>query len=150
MKLAFFFVVRRNCKDNEEDVYKDVNKDKGKNIHKNTKENISGCEREDEDKRDKGDMGNNDRRDVREDELLNIYEKVSKNELLDSRLKFYVSNCGSEGTGYEPRVELLVLTPPSLFIRTILFLIDLLILFFKKFLLQPTKLLSSEFSFISS
>lgn len=51
--------------------------------------------------------------------------------------------------GMNPRRLHFVLTPPSLFIRTILFLIDLLIIFLEKFLLSLSKLLSSEFSFIS-
>lgn len=51
--------------------------------------------------------------------------------------------------GMNPRYLCFVLTPPSLFIRTILFLIDLLIIFFEKFLLSLSKLLSYEFSFIS-
>lgn len=51
--------------------------------------------------------------------------------------------------GMNPRCLRFDLTPPSLFIGTILFLIDLLIIFLEKFLLQLTKLLSSEFSFIS-
>lgn len=51
--------------------------------------------------------------------------------------------------GVNPRCLRFVLTPPSLFIRTILFLIDLLIIFLEKFLLRLSKLLSSEFSFIS-
>nr|DAT30491.1 MAG TPA: hypothetical protein [Crassvirales sp.] len=48
-----------------------------------------------------------------------------------------------------PRCLHFDLTPPSLFIGTILFLIDLLIIFLEKFLLSLSKLLSSEFSFIS-
>ena len=51
--------------------------------------------------------------------------------------------------GMNPRCLRFDLTPPSLFIRTILFLIDLLIIFFEKFLLNLSKLLSYEFSFIS-
>ena len=60
-----------------------------------------------------------------------------------------INNCHAEVLGMNPRCLRFDLTPPSLFIGTILFLIDLLIIFLEKFLLQLTKLLSSEFSFIS-
>lgn len=69
-------------------------------------------EREDKDEKDRNDANDNERRDIREDGFLGIEKKVSENELLDSRLKFYVSDCHAEGTGYEPPVLALRLDTP--------------------------------------
>lgn len=62
MKLAFFFVVKRNCKDNEEDVYKAANKYKEENNNN----------------RDEDDMINDERGNIREDGFLMFREKLAK------------------------------------------------------------------------
>ena len=93
-------------------------------------ETISDDERKDKDEKD--------RNDANDDKKENIYKK-----------KFMHVTVAPKVLGVNPRCLRFDLTPPSLFIRTILFLIDLLIIFFEKFLLSLSKLLSSEFSFIS-
>ena len=73
---------------------------------------------------------------------------IGKTVLVD-RLNFMQVSVEAKVLGMNPRCLRFDLTPPSLFIGTILFLIDLLIIFLEKFLLSLSKLLSSEFSFIS-
>lgn len=92
-------------------------------------ETISDDERKDKDEKD--------RNDANDDKKENIYKK------------FMQVTVAPKVLGMNPRCLRFDLTPPSLFIGTILFLIDLLIIFLEKFLLSLSKLLSSEFSFIS-
>lgn len=92
-------------------------------------ETISDDEKKDKDEKD--------RNDANDDKKENIYKKFMQVTVTPKVL------------GVNPRCLRFDLTPPSLFIGIILFLIDLLIIFLEKFLLSLSKLLSSEFSFIS-